>query len=224
MFTSIFNATEGNLTAENVMICIISSLALGFIISWVYMMNGSYSKHFAISLVLLPVLVQTVIIMVNGNLGTGIAVLGAFSLVRFRSIPGSSQEICGIFFAMIVGLAVGMGYIAFAFMITIIISLVIFVLSRSPFGEAGLSERYLRVTIPENLDYTEIFDDIFKRFTKKVLLERVKTTNLGSMYELRYRIVLKDATQEKAMIDEIRCRNGNLPVICGRPQALKEEL
>lgn len=225
MFTTIIDtATTGQMTISTALICTFVSLILGLVIALVYMAHGTYSKNFVITLALLPAMVQIVIMLVNGNLGTSVAVLGAFSLIRFRSVPGSSREISSIFFSMAVGLATGTGYVVFAAVITIIISLVMLILCRSPFGEHKLLDKELRITIPENLDYSEIFDDIFSAYTKKVSLERVKTTNLGSMYELSYYIVLKRAEDEKALIDAIRCRNGNLTVICGRPQTVSEAL
>lgn len=224
MFTSIISNAVGTLTVTNALICTATSLALGIIIALVYMSQGTYTKNFVVTLALMPTLVQTVIVMVNGNLGTGVAVLGAFSLVRFRSVPGSSREISSIFFAMAIGLATGMGYISFAVMATVIISAVILILTRTSFGESNLKDRVLKVTIPENLNYTMVFDDIFERYTNKVTLEKVKTVNLGSMYELHYNISLKDVWLEKEMIDEIRTRNGNLTIVCSKQQTVKEEL
>ena len=213
MFTTIIDtATTGQMTISAALICTFVSLILGLVIAVVYMAHSTYSKNFVITLALLPAMVQIVIMLVNGNLGTSVAVLGAFSLIRFRSVPGSSREISSIFFSMAVAV------------ITIVISLVMLILCRSPFGERKPLDKELRVTIPENLDYSEIFDDIFSTYTKKVSLERVKTTNLGSMYELSYHIVLKRDEDEKALIDAIRCRNGNLTVICGRPQTVSEAL
>lgn len=177
-----------------------------------------------ITLVLLPVLVQMVIMLVNGNLGTSVAVLGAFSLVRFRSVPGSSKEMAVIFFAMAIGLATGTGFLGFAAVMTLVIGSVFLALEKSRFGEWKQEQKDLRITIAEHLDYTEIFDDIFRKYTSKCCLERVKTTNLGSMYELDYHITLKDHGQEKEMLDAIRCRNGNLTVVCGRRSALQEGL
>ncbi len=222
MFTSILN-NAGGLNLNNALICTGVSLILGFAIALIYMVHGNYSKNFTISLVILPGLIQVVIMMVNGNLGTSVAALGAFSLVRFRSVPGNSKEICSVFFSMAIGLATGMGYITFAVLITIIIGLVLLILFKTSFGEKSLHSKELKITIPENLDYTEIFEDIFSNFASKISLDRVKTTNLGSMYELQYSIVFKNDKLEKDFIDEIRCRNGNLPVICGRPQ-LRDEL
>lgn len=224
MFTSILNSATGTLSVENAIICTIVSLVLGFVISAIYMSQGNRSKNLAITLVLLPALVQIVIMLVNGNLGTGIAVMGAFGLVRFRSAPGSSKEICSIFFAMAVGLATGMGYVTFAAAITILIGLVMFVLVKFNFGENKEEERVLKIVVPENLNYTEIFNDIFETYTKKNLLMKAKTVNLGSLYELTYRITLKDINQEKELIDELRCRNGNLTINCARICTSEEEL
>ena len=169
-------------------------------------------------------MVQMVIMMVNGNLGTGVAVLGAFSLIRFRSVPGSARDIAAIFFSMAVGLATGMGYLTFAGMAVLAVGLLLLLLSKTSFGEMKVPEKELKILIPEDLDYTEVFDDIFAPYTSSVSMERVKTTNLGSMYELYYRIRLKDPAREKEMIDQIRCRNGNLTIVCGRCQTVREEL
>lgn len=224
MFTSILTATGGSLTILGATICTLTSIILGLAISYVYMNVGKCSKNFAITLVTLPVLVQVVIMMVNGNLGTGVAIMGAFSLVRFRSVPGTSKEISCVFFAMSIGLATGMGYITFAIMITIVVGALLLVLTKVNFGESKGHIKELKVTIPETLDYTEIFDDLFEKYTKVARLDKVKTTNLGSMFELHYEIVLKDNKQEKALIDDLRCRNGNLTIMCSRPQADREQL
>lgn len=213
------------MTLANALLCTASSLILGIVIAFIYMKSqGSYTKSFAITLTLLPVLVQCVIMMVNGNLGTSVAVLGTFSLVRFRSVAGSSREISSVFFAMAIGLATGMGFLTFAALMTLVIGVVYFILGKTEFGELKNGQKDLRVTIAENLDYTEIFDDIFKDYTKKCKLQQVKTTNLGSMYELQYHITLTDEKKEKEMIDAIRCRNGNLTVICGRLTSIQETL
>jgi hypothetical protein len=224
MFNSIITTTTSTLTINTAIICLVSALIMGAIISTTYMCSGRYTKSFATSLILLPALVQVVIMMVNGNLGTGVAVLGAFSLIRFRSVPGSSKDICIIFFAMAIGLATGMGYIAFAFAVTIVISIIMFALAKSSFAESNNNEKELKITIPEDLDYTGVFDDLFAKYTKSVTLESVKTTNLGSMFQLKYIITLKDETLEKAFIDSLRCRNGNLTIVCSKQQSDLGEL
>lgn len=216
MFSSLFSTTTAAITLADAAICTGVSLLAGIIIAFVYYLNDRQcSKNFLLTLVMLPAVVQVVIMLVNGNLGTGVAVVGAFSLVRFRSIPGSSKEICIIFFAMATGLATGMGYATFALVFAVALSLVFLLLTSTVLGTRAECKT-LKITIPENLDYTTVFDDIFEKYAKKVVLDRIKSTNLGSMFELSYSIVLKDIHKEKEMIDEIRCRNGNLTIICAR--------
>ena len=224
MFSSILTGTEGSLTIQNALLCMLVSILLGLLIAVIYGAQGTCSKNFMVTLTLLPVLVQMVIMLVNGNLGTSVAVLGAFSLVRFRSVPGSSKEMAVIFFAMAVGLATGTGFLSFAVVMTIMIGGVFLVLGKTRFGDSKQENKDLRITIAEHLDYTEIFDDIFRKYTDSCSLQRVKTTNLGSMYELEYHITLKDIAKEKEMLDAIRCRNGNLTIVCGRRAAIQEEL
>lgn len=216
MFSSIFSSVEAvAYSANDIIICSVMSLILGGVIALIFHLMGGSSRSYKTSLIILPLLVQAVIMMVNGNLGTSVAVLGAFSLVRFRSQPGNSKEICGVFFAMAVGLATAMGCITFAVLLTLIVG-IIFILSEKIFNGVNHSEKVLRITIPENLDYTTIFDEIFDKYTKKSELVNTKTTNMGSMFELKYKINLKPDVNEKQMIDDIRCKNGNLTVICSR--------
>lgn len=216
MFNSIFSLTEMvSYEASDILICTAVSLLLGLAIAFVFHIRREGSRGFKISMIILPVLVQAVIMMVNGNLGTSVAVLGAFSLVRFRSVPGSSKEICGVFFAMAVGLATAMGCIGFACLLTVIVGIIL-LCGDKLFSMFASEEKVLRITIPENLDYTTVFDEIFEKYTQKAQLERVKTTNLGSMFELSYCVQIKGNVNEKEMIDKIRCKNGNLTVICGR--------
>jgi len=217
MFTSILDTASGTLSLTSAAYCIGAALVLGIIISLVYMYSSEkYTKNFVVTMALLPVLVMAVILMTSGSLGTAVAVLGTFSLVRFRSVPGTSKEITGIFFAMAVGLACGMGQVLFAAIITVVISLIFVILNKTKFGEKNDGEKHLKITIPENLDYTGLFNDIFEKYTSSAKLDKAKTVNLGSMYELDYSIALKNPQQEKAMIDEIRTRNGNLSISCSR--------
>lgn len=223
MFTSILNLEQG-LTILDGVICCSSALAMGIVIAWFYRRLGYSSHSFTVTLALLPSLVQFVIMMVNGNLGTGIAVVGAFSLVRFRSLPGSSKEILFIFFSMATGLAIGMGYVSFAAFMTIVVSISAWLLFAVLQPRDLLLYKELKIVIPEDLDYTEIFDDIFACYCKQAELVRVKTIQLGAMLELTHHAELKEVKQEKKMVDDIRCRNGNLNIIVAKRQAMQHEL
>ena len=214
----------GDITWEILLTCTATSLVLGVVCAIVFMFRNTYTKSFVITLALLPAIVQAVIMLVNGNLGTGVAVMGAFSLVRFRSVPGSAREICSLFLAMALGLATGMGYIGIAVFLAVVLNLVQVLLVLSKFGEGVSEEKELKITIPESLDYTGIFDDIFVTHTRRAELMRVKTSNMGGLYELCYRVTLKNRNTEKQMIDEIRCRNGNLTIVCGKVPVSREEL
>ena len=216
MLESIIKTTT-ELSIENLLTCSLTSIILGLIISLVHKFTSKYSKNFLITLATLPVLVQSIILMVNGSLGTSIAIVGAFSLVRFRSIPGTSKEILSVFFAMTIGLATGMGQLIFASIITILVSLILILLSKSKFGEIKENTKILKITLPDNLDYTEVFDDIFTTYVKDHTLQQVKTTNLGSLFELTYLITIKKDINEKEFIDELRTRNGNLKIVLTHP-------
>ena len=194
--------------------CSTVSLLLGFGISLVYKKVGGKGTMGA-SLAVLPFLVQLVILLVNGNLGAGVAVAGTFSLVRFRSAPGTARDICAIFLAMTVGLCCGMGYLGLA-LLAAVVTCTLFLLQKDPAPDPG--DREIRVTVPENLNYIDLFNDLFAEFTTASQLVQVKTVNMGSLYSLHYRVTLKDITQEKAMLDAMRCRNGNLEISSGLPE------
>ncbi len=221
IFTGIFDTTTGmSITLEDFLICMAVAIVLGIFMAKVYSFKEKSSKGFVVTLALLPIAVTMVIIMVNGNIGAGVAVAGAFSLVRFRSMPGTAKEIIAIFTAMCTGLTVGMGYIGFAVVFSVIACLFALILNTVNFGEEKESTaRTLQITIPENLNYTNVFDDIFSRFTKKSKLIFAKTTNMGSLFKLSYEIELKDVSDEKKLIDELRTRNGNLEIIIGKPES-----
>ena len=220
-FESILTTAEA-ISLSGFLICTAASLVLGFVIAAVFMYRNTYSKGFAVTLALMPVIVQMIIMLVNGNLGAGVAVMGAFSLVRFRSVPGKAEEISSIFQAMAVGLATGMGYVGIAALFVLIVGGTGILLSLSRFGQQKENIRELRITIPESLDYTAVFDGIFEQYLKKCDLKQVKTSNMGSLYKLDYEVVLKDSGEEKKMIDDLRCRNGNLEIFLGRPVSREE--
>lgn len=225
MLNSIFTETVSNsITLAQMIICTFTSLGLGLGLALLHTYRNTYSRNFIMTLAILPAVVQAVIMLVNGNLGTGVAVMGAFGLVRFRSVPGNAREIGSVFLAMAIGLATGRGYLGIAAFLLLIIGAAILILAAVPFDRQTFQKKELKVTIPENLDYCGIFDDIFLKYTKNADLLKVRTTNMGSLYELCYRIELKKAEEEKAMIDDIRCRNGNLTIVCSRVAEGREEL
>lgn len=215
--------TSGAISGVSFIIATLCSLVIGCFIAFMYTLKNNYSKSYIVTLALLPAIVQVVIMLVNGNIGAGVAVAGAFSLVRFRSAPGTGKEITSIFLAMAVGLATGMGYIGIAAIFAVIITLANLLLSSLSFKGIGLEEKTLKITVPESLDFEGIFDDIFMRYTNTANLEEVKTSGMGSLYKLTYKVVLRDKASTKGMIDEIRQRNGNLEVTCSRPVMVKAE-
>ena len=215
--------SNGTITGTAFLLATLCSIVIGIFIAFMYTIKNSYSKSYIITLALLPAIVQVVIMLVNGNIGAGVAVAGAFSLVRFRSAPGSGKEITSIFLAMAVGLATGMGYIGIAALFAVIITLANLILSNVSFGNGANEEKTLKITVPEGLDFEGIFDDIFERYTTKADLVEVKTSGMGSLYKLNYSVVLRSKASTKGMIDEMRQRNGNLEISCSRPVAVKSE-
>jgi hypothetical protein len=227
LFKGIFDSELASvITVADFLTCLGVSLALGLVMALSYMFRARYTKSFVVTLAILPAVVCVVIMMVNGNVGTGVAVAGAFSLVRFRSAPGTAKEIGALFIAMGAGLIVGMGYLGFATLFTLIMCAALIVYHGLNFGsgKAGAVEKILTITIPEDLNYSEVFDDLLNTYTQSWELVRVKTTNMGSLFKLTYDIELRDATKEKEMIDAIRCRNGNLEVGIARQETAVTEL
>lgn len=197
--------------------CIGAALVLGILTAVVFSARTKNTSSWKFSIALLPAVVTVVIMMVNGNIGAGLGVAGTFALVRFRSQPGSAKELTGLFFAVALGLICGMGYIGIAAIFFSFMALVVVALTKIRFGEADAAVRNLKITIPENLDYETIFDDLFSRYLKSCTLMTVKTTNMGTMYELHYEVVPKENASVREFIDEIRCRNGNLNIVFSRP-------
>ena len=220
MFNSLISPA---ITLFSFLACMATAIVLGVLTALVFSFRSRHSSSFTLALALLPAAVTMVIIMVNGNIGAGLAVAGTFALVRFRSAQGTAREIVGLFLSMSIGLVCGMGYIYVAMLYFVIMAAFVLLLTLVKFGERNSGSRMLKITIPETLDYDGLFDDLFEKYTKSCVLERVKTSNMGTLYELTYRVTLPDDHAPKAFLDELRCRNGNLNITCGR-EATKDAL
>ncbi len=212
LFASIL--TEGAMSAGTYLLLLGTALVLGALIAFLYTLRSEGTKSFVVTLALLPAMVCTVVLMVSGSLGASLAVAGTFSLVRFRSAPGSAREIAAVFLSMATGLACGMGCPVLAAVFAAAVSLMFLLYSASSFGEkrGGDLRKTLQITVPEDLEYAGVFDDLFAEYTAQSRLTRVKTTNLGSLNRLTYDVTLRRPGTEKALIDALRCRNGNLEI------------
>lgn len=227
LFKGLFDSeVTAVISPSDFLICVCSALIIGAMLTGFYIYKTRYTKSFAATLALLPAIVCVIIMMVNGNIGTGVAVAGAFSLVRFRSVPGSAREIGAIFLAMGTGLILGMGYIGYAFLCTLIFGFASAFYNRVDFGGRRKNSLYktLHITIPEDLDYTDVFDPILQAYTSSFELLQVKTTNMGSLFRLTYDLTLNDNESERDLINLLRCRNGNLEITVSRQETLNNEL
>ena len=222
LFNDVFTSTAAK--PLTMMGAIGVALVLGLVVAKVYQYKTVYSKSFVMSLALLPTLIAVVIFLVNGSLGAGVAVMGAFSLIRFRSAPGGAKELVSIFLAMTIGIAIGMGYLVFAGAFTLIMSVAIILLETINFGQMKHSIRQLTIVIPESLDYESIFDDIFDKATNHLELASVKTSDMGSLFKLKYIIQLNGKMTEKELMDALRTRNGNLEIAISRFITKENEL
>jgi len=222
LFYDVF--TDTAVDPAMMMLAIGVSLLLGLVVAKVYQFKTVYSKSFVMSLALLPTLIAIVIFLVNGSLGAGVAVMGAFSLIRFRSAPGGAKELVSIFLVMTIGIAIGMGYLVFATVFTLIMSLAMLLLEVVNFGQMKHSMRQLTIVIPESLDYESIFDDIFNKAANHVELANVKTSDMGSLFKIKYIIQLNGRMTEKELIDALRTRNGNLEIAISRYITKENEL
>lgn len=220
LFTSVIDTT---MDATAFLLCTATSLILGALIALAHCFRNRATPGFLVTLSLIPIISQTVVHMVNGSIGAGIAVAGAFSLIRFRSIPGTAREIGSIFLAMTAGICTGMGYVGIAALVCMIVLLVSILYTVLLTGKTA-TEKTLKITIPETLDYEGVFDDLFQEYTHKHELTRVKTVHMGSLFQLEYKILLRDTASEKSFIDALRCRNGNLEIVCSRADPSGEEL
>ena len=219
LFSSILaqsNYDSVQVDLKTFLICTGVAILLGIVIALSYAVkNNNCSRNFIISIATLPVVVEVVILLVN-SLTTGIAIAGLFNLVRYRSIPGNAREITNIFMATVAGVTVGTGYIAYAVLFSVIVIAINLLVSCTPLGKEPEGLKTLRVTVPESLDFEGVFDDIFEKYTTMHQVDRIKTTNMGSLYQISYTVKLKSGVSEKEMIDEIRVRNGNLDIISSR--------
>ena len=210
-FQGLFDTeTTSVISVNSFLLCMGVALLLGIFLAFAYSFKSRYTQSFLLTMSILPAIVCVMIMMVNGNVGTGVAVAGVFSLVRFRSVPGTAKEIAAIFLAMAAGLICGMGYLGYAALFSVILGIGMMAFSTTKLG--GGEARTLIVTIPENLDFADVFDDIFTEYTNTHSLVEAKSTNMGSLFKLTYHVTLKDAAQSKEMMDAIRTRNGNLDI------------
>lgn len=221
IFGSIFT---GSLTLGQFMLALCASMLMGFILSLIFMFRNTYTKSFINALVLIPAVETVVIMLVNDNLGVGLTVAGSFALIRFRSVKGNAKELAAVFIAMTIGIICGTGYVALAGIFTLVLGLVMFIMTLTGFGKLSDNERMLKITIPESLNYDEVFTGILDKYTSSWELDSIKTLTLGSLFRLDYRVTLKDPDKTKKMIDELRTRNGNLEIMCSRPATNREEL
>lgn len=205
-------------------VCLGLSIGLGLVIALCYMFKNDFSKNLVFTVALMPPIVCVLIMLVSGSMGAAIAVGGVFALTRFRSATGTSRELVQILLAMATGLTLGLGYVWIAIILVAVVEVVSIIFTLVRFGESPKLRRTLKITIPEELDYSELFDDLFKKYTTKAVLVKVKLKNLGTLFQLTYDVVLKDEKQEKTFIDEIRVRNANLDILCSKVIANPENL
>lgn len=226
MTKSIFSSTLNNITVTlpEYLIALSVALLLGIVIAAVGRFRSKQTRSLSIAIVLLPPIVQTIIMLVNREFGAGLAVAGAFGLVRFRSAPASARDMVLIALSVAVGLACGMGLVGIAAILTLVVLFMLFILTFTDFGSSPARERNLRIVIPETLNYTKVFDEVFEQYTTRCELTRVKTTNLGSLFQLQYDIMLKDPAKEKEFIDELRVLNGNLEITVSSPDSGSKEI
>lgn len=215
LFTSASSTTESTLTVSNSLVALLAAFAVGILISLVYMRthkNNNPSQSFALTIVILPAVISVIILLVGSNIARAFSLAGAFSIIRFRSVPGDPKDIAYVLFALAAGLACGMGYLTFGFLFTLVVCLVMLILNAIKFGQGRTTGKLLKIVIPENLDYQNALEDVLNQYTVSHDLIKVKTTDLGSLYELVYQVTTRDDRKEKDFIDELRCRNGNLNI------------
>lgn len=227
LFRGIFDTNTTNaVSVPQFLLCMGASIVIGIFLALAYRFKTRSTQSFLATLALLPAIVCVIIMMVNGNVGAGVAVAGAFSLVRFRSVPGTAREIGAIFLAMGAGLMTGMGYLGYAFLFSLILGGLMVFLNCVNFGsrKSTCLEKSLHITIPEDLNYGDVFQDLLEEYTSRHEMLSVKTTNMGSLFKLHYHVTLKDNSKEKEFLDALRCRNGNLEIRLARQEEVTYEL
>ena len=220
MLNSIFTTP---ITLAGLLITLAGSLILGILTALVFSYKNRLSSSLSLTLAVLPVAMSMVTLMINGNLGIAVAVAGGFTLVRFRSIAGTGREISAVFTVMTLGVTCGMGYLGMAVIFFAVVAILVFALTALHFGEKR-NEKLLRVTLPEDYDYVGLFDDVFQKYGVTASIDKIKTTNMGSLIDVTYRVCLPGETMTKEMLDEIRTRNGNLSVMVANYEAEREKL
>lgn len=222
MFESLFH--PGSFVYQQVLLVISSSLICGLLLATIYKISNTTQSKYPIILAIIPVVCALIIMLINGNIGASIAIAASFGIIRFRSAPGTAAEIGYLFVALMLGLMNGMGYILLSLVSLVVVSLFILILEKIGFASPTVKDKRLRITIPENYNYANLFTDIFEKYTTNTDLIRVRTTNMGTLYELTYKLQLKDQNEEKPFIDELRCRNGNLDITLGILDREKNEM
>ena len=216
MLQTIISSTTGeSFTLVNTLSIILSSIILGLVISLVYIKTNKkngYSANFPITLIMLPVIIAIIILLVGNNIATAFSLAGAFSIIRFRSAPGDPKDIAYVFFTLAVGLTCGMGYIGYGLIFTIILCALMSILDLTKFGMSKTKIVQLKITVPEDLNYEDTFDEILSKYTNSWRIENIRTRDFGALFELVYKINLKEDANQKKLIDDLRCRNGNLNI------------
>ena len=213
--TIISSTTGESFTLTNTLTIIISAIILGLIISIAYIQTNKkrgYSSNFPITLIMLPVIIAIIILLVGNNIATAFSLAGAFSIIRFRSAPGDPKDIAYVFFTLAVGLTCGMGYIGYAIIFTIILCSLMIILDITKFGMSKSKTMQLKITVPEDLNYEDAFHEILTNYTNSFHIENIRTRDFGALFELTYKINLKEDGNQKKFIDDLRCRNGNLNI------------
>lgn len=215
LFTATTTSSDTQITVLNLIIALAAAIVLGLFQSFIYMKthkDKNPSMSFALTLVMVPAVIAIIVLLVGSNIARAFSLAGVFSIIRFRSAPGDPKDIAFVLFSMAVGLSCGMGYVFYGLIVAVFLGVTIVLLDRIKFGKSRSTAKLLKITMPENLDYQNAFNDVLSKYTSSYNLNKVKTTDLGSLYELVYSVTTRDDVNEKDFIDDLRCRNGNLNI------------